>query len=465
MCVAKFGRRWAWTTRYCSKVVDVKKTATHAGGYCNIASVRSSSLNGHNKWEDMWVVAGSAVNNDGSLQNHADRTTNRDHREKFEAGDDTHYCEISTDQSFTFKNTECKIDLDIKTDGKMEADDKTCVSAVTVEDGETISMECKNGKELFNGKTHDLHSKWFPADKEFKLALSAMTDGAHFNGLEIIFHDDVKLTCRDCAHPCDDGSHGCDTEHGKCVKDGASYQCKCNKGTECVKGCSSPFKGHWCEVPKTHDWTKTKQPTKQPTANPTGCGKCVYTQFSEWTECSTKCGEGTQSRTRTVQWPASAHFAACGDFTCAKGADGDVDTETKKCHQSFCDQDCEMSEWSKWSHPDSTTPTDMLNIWNETVHGSDLHVHRTRSIIMHPTGPNSAACPATIEFKPWLDHCVNSMGTEKNERVCDLDACTSADDMTKCHHHADRCSAHAFTRVGVKYSKNHKCGDVGYEGR
>jgi hypothetical protein len=93
---------------------------------------------------------------------------------------------------------------------------------------------------------------------------------------------------------------------------------------------------------------------------------------------------------------------------------------------------------------------------------SVLQVQRVRKIEYEGTG--GEACPATIEFRPWKDHCVmGGMGMEKNDRVCDMSTCKSEDDMVKCHHSADRCTENAYARVAVSYHKTYKCGDVGYK--
>jgi hypothetical protein len=453
------GRRYRWErcSLKCHWETHSKDT-DYLAGYCNIAS-----YNG----ESMWVVAGSAANNQFAAG-----------KKDWKSGDDAHYCDLSTVATYTKPKQECQLSYYVDTWGQLEENDVTCVTAFAASNEDVITRECMSGKEIQGDKdpTHTVTSDWFSGDTEFKIALSAITQGTYFNGHEIIAHDDVKLTCRPCAtpaptnaptnaptvHPCDDGTHGCDPEHGVCTPAGGNgWTCACKTGYECMKGCEANAVDHWCEKPKTV--IKTRAPTKPPTREPTkaACDVCRYTKYSEWTKCSVDCGEGVQTRTRTVLFPVTAKYSACQPFTCKLGDEGDADVDTRKCHASFCDQECEMGEWSEWSHPDSKTPENVMNIWNETVHGSNLHVHRTRSIVMQPTGKNKA-CPASIEYKPWIDHCNAKMGREKNERICDLDVCKNDDDVTTCHHNAERCAHHAFTRVNVKYTKKHRCGDVGY---
>jgi hypothetical protein len=208
-------RRYCRTQRYtCGTGIATSgtKAAVRVGGFCNIAK-----KNG----EDMWVVAGSAVNNDGSLARYHASMTHRqelynafrlnDQHSRldglktfmsihgFMASDNEHYCEISTEQAWTLPAHECKISLDVETTGRLEGDDLTCVSAVTSVTGTSLTRACLTGNEL--ARENKLETEWFKGDDTFQIALSAMTDGAYFNGLEIISHDNVKLTCRACTCP------------------------------------------------------------------------------------------------------------------------------------------------------------------------------------------------------------------------------------------------------------------------
>lgn len=131
-----------------------------------------------------------------------------------------------------------------------------------------------------------------------------------------------------------------------------------------------------------------------------------------------------------------------------------------------------VGDWGKWSHPDHSTPETLgwidsskteraENIWGDTYHEHVLHVHRSRPIVMKPVGTGQA-CPGTLEWKPWQDHCVQSMGREKNDRNCDISKCTKGSDGARCHHHAERCDDKAYARLTVKYSYVHKCSEVGW---
>ena len=65
---------------------------------------------------------------------------------------------------------------------------------------------------------------------------------------------------------------------------------------------------------------------------------CVVSAWSAWSACSTSCGGGTQTQTRTVVTPASNGGAACP-----------VLTNTQPCNTQACPVDCVVSAWSAWS--------------------------------------------------------------------------------------------------------------------
>ena len=74
---------------------------------------------------------------------------------------------------------------------------------------------------------------------------------------------------------------------------------------------------------------------------------CVMDQWQSWGDCSTTCGEGFQTRSRSIK-----HLADDGGTQC----NGRL-AEVKECHAGFwedcglgSEQDCEFDSWSDWSN-------------------------------------------------------------------------------------------------------------------
>ena len=61
-------------------------------------------------------------------------------------------------------------------------------------------------------------------------------------------------------------------------------------------------------------------------------------EFGEWTTCSTTCGTGVKSRTRTIKSGAAYGGKGCSALK-----------ESSSCHEMTCPVDCEVSMWKQWS--------------------------------------------------------------------------------------------------------------------
>lgn len=66
---------------------------------------------------------------------------------------------------------------------------------------------------------------------------------------------------------------------------------------------------------------------------------CIMSNWSTWSTCSTTCGGGIKSRTRTI-----TQSAGVGGYEC------DIVAMTVPCIVAVCDRDCELSVWSGWSN-------------------------------------------------------------------------------------------------------------------
>merc|ERR1711972_878870 len=76
-----------------------------------------------------------------------------------------------------------------------------------------------------------------------------------------VWEKNCATTTTTTLHPCDDGSHGCDTgPGGVCVEGTDGWECDCAAGYDCVAGCDSPHEGHTCS-PTTTTTTTTATTT------------------------------------------------------------------------------------------------------------------------------------------------------------------------------------------------------------
>lgn len=82
---------------------------------------------------------------------------------------------------------------------------------------------------------------------------------------------------------------------------------------------------------------------------------CETDSWGEWTECSSRCGKGKQTRRRTYKYPNKAKQADCKkklfDRRPCVGSERDCDYQTSQeldeRYQS--DPECELTEWGPWS--------------------------------------------------------------------------------------------------------------------
>ncbi|XP_052761308.1 SCO-spondin-like [Mya arenaria] len=68
------------------------------------------------------------------------------------------------------------------------------------------------------------------------------------------------------------------------------------------------------------------------------CQECVYSMWTNWTECSRSCDVGQRSRSRDLQTVQNAYM--CHDVT----------TETEDCNTQNCPAVCVWSPWNSWSN-------------------------------------------------------------------------------------------------------------------
>lgn len=114
---------------------------------------------------------------------------------------------------------------------------------------------------------------------------------------------------------------------------------------------------------------------------------CELTVFTGWSSCSTSCGDGTQTQTRSV-----IREARYGGVACAHTS------QTRQCYLKTCPVDCKVGSWSAWSVCDQSCGS-----------GS-----KSRSrVLIHSASHGGVACPplqahAACSDGPCPVHCVAS---------------------------------------------------------
>ncbi|XP_059161144.1 protocadherin Fat 4-like [Physella acuta] len=101
---------------------------------------------------------------------------------------------------------------------------------------------------------------------------------------------------------------------------------------------------------------------------------CLMGQWSDWTECKLNnglCGEGTKSRQRSVLTDSKCRGQPCGNLT-----------ETSLCYGPCCKTDCKVGEWSEFGFCSAACGEGLKN--------------RTRKILTAPDC-GGTACPGVLE--------------------------------------------------------------------
>ena len=183
--------------------------------------------------------------------------------------------------------------------------------------------------------------------------------------------------------------------------------------TVCSNSCGSGNQGR-TRVPITnaaHGGKACSTLTSTRQCNTHACPKnCDLSWFSDWQACSTTCGSGSQTRTRTV-----INEAADGG-TCEGAL-----SELRPCNEGTCPIHCEVSEWTRWT------------VCTQTCGGGTKE--RTRSVfteandlgrvcpnLMDSEACNTHPCPvgcAVSGFSAWTACSVSCGvgGTQVQDRV------------------------------------------------
>ena len=194
-----------------------------------------------------------------------------------------------------------------------------------------------------------------------------------------------------------------------------------SKWSECSESCSTgvKFRTRTCSNPSPRNGGQgcTGDAKELEGCQPKPCITIgSWSEWSNWTDCSTTCGNGTKSRHRNCENLSPRH----GEKTCT----GDV-YQRKHCFQQACSSVGEWTEWSHWT--DCSTTCDVgqqtrirfcngsncKSVGNETVNNTDI-TNKTDQRVCYP-GP----CPEPglqNEWTPW-SQCSSRCGFGKQHRL------------------------------------------------
>lgn len=144
----------------------------------------------------------------------------------------------------------------------------------------------------------------------------------------------------------------------------------------------------------------------------TDCGNqpcpvdCKLSEWSEWETCTTNCGPGTKTRTKTITQPPLHGGQACGP-----------QVETADCGNAPCPVDCKLSDWSSWQNCTTTcgpgTKTRTKTITQQPMYGGSACGPQSETVDC-----GNEPCPINCAVSNWSDFgpCNKECGGGKKKR-------------------------------------------------
>jgi len=140
---------------------------------------------------------------------------------------------------------------------------------------------------------------------------------------------------------------------------------------------------------------------------------CFMSQYTDWSECSASCGNGTQTSTRIILHPAANGGKACEDLSAYGGASG-ATKKTRECRDRRCEVHCTVTAWTTWNSATCDkscgggTHYRTRTIVTEANWGGDVCPHLSES-----SSCNTHSCPVDCDYDTFGDWepCSTSCGT------------------------------------------------------
>lgn len=130
---------------------------------------------------------------------------------------------------------------------------------------------------------------------------------------------------------------------------------------------------------------------------------CQWSDWGSWQECSTSCGDGNSTRSRTVSVPANSFGEACQGKP----------QQTRQCSNAPCPVHCKMSDWTLWTSCPVTCGSGSMErkrtVAQQAENGGACpgqdHLYEKKYCSMDP-------CPVDCSWDDWSDWhaCSSSCG-------------------------------------------------------
>ena len=194
---------------------------------------------------------------------------------------------------------------------------------------------------------------------------------------------------------------------------------------------------------------------------------CKYSAWEPWAECSTRCGPGTQERSRTVEVEGAHGGKLCEDHHLF---------ESKTCERKKCPVDCKMSPWSTWTDCSLTcnggTQSRFQTVLQESAHqGKECPPTMDMGKVIERRECNAANCPVDCEVGVWriASQCKacddgSGQGTYRRERAVVQQpkfggrACPALAEDIPCEN-VPRCPVDAVCKKGEWSKCDEPCGE------